>query len=128
MKARAPARMAPTTEFSSSYMERMTILQSRMEAQDLLRGFHSIEAGQADVHQHHVGPVALGELHGVGPVFGLSHHAKFARPRLKDGFDAIAHDLMIIHEKDVERHNGSKQLYPFLLMRPIQFQRGERAG
>ncbi len=28
MKARAPLRIALTTEFSSSYMERMTILQA----------------------------------------------------------------------------------------------------
>ena len=54
----------------------------------------------------------LDELHGVRAVLGLAHHAKFVRP-VQDGLDAIAHDLVIIHEQDVEWHSGWKQLYPF---------------
>ena len=77
MKARAPERMAPTTEFSSSYIERMTILQSGWMAQDFGRGLDAVQSGQADVHQHHVRAQALDELHGVGAVLGFADDAKF---------------------------------------------------
>ena len=42
----------------------------------------------------------LDELHGVRCRFGFAHHAKFVAAA-QDGLDAVAHDLVIIHEEDV---------------------------
>ena len=47
----------------------------------------------------------LHELQGVGAVLGFAHHAKFGIA-LQNGFDAIAHDLVVIHQQDVDRHIG----------------------
>ena len=49
------------------------------------------------------GLVRFHELHGVGARFGFSHHAKFFSAA-ENGLDAIAHDLVIIHEEDVKGH------------------------
>ena len=52
-----------------------------------------------------VGTISLRQnLHGVGAVFGLAHHVKFFAAA-QDGLDAIAHDLVIIHEQDVKWHS-----------------------
>ena len=46
----------------------------------------------------------LAELHGVGAVLGLAHHAEFGAA-LQDRPDAIAHQFVIIDKNNVERHS-----------------------
>ena len=74
-----------------------------MITQNLRRGFHAVKAGQADIHQHQVRARLLYELHGIGAVLGFTHDAKFL-PSAQDGPDTVPHDLVIIHQKDVEGH------------------------
>ena len=45
--------------------------------------------------------------------FSASPTTRNSSTALQDGLDAIAHDLVIIDEEDVERHSGWKQLYSF---------------
>ena len=73
--------------------------------QDFRGGFHTVEAGQAYVHQYHVGPVLLYKLHSVSTRFGFPHHAKVIRAA-EDRLNTVAHDLVIIHEEDVVGHIG----------------------
>ena len=96
-------------------------------AQDLRRGLDAVQTGQADVHQHQVGPKPLARTGPRRARFGFADHAKFVAAA-QDGLDAIAHDLVIIHEQDVEGHNGSKQLYPVSLARPRRCRRDGLAG
>ncbi len=76
-----------------------------VKAQDFLRGFDAVQSRQADIHQHQMRAKALGELHRVGAVLRFADDAKFVAAA-QDRLNAVAHDLMIIHEEDVERHNG----------------------
>src|SRR5438105_4686259 len=80
--------------------------------EDLSRSFHSVQPRQTDVHQNDLRAALPDELNGVRTILGLADHAKFAGA-VQDGLDAIAHDLVIIHEEDVEWHNEWKQLYLF---------------
>src|SRR5271157_2569376 len=101
-KARAPLRMALTTEFSSSYIERMTTLAFG-QWQQFGGGLDAVHAGQADVHQDQVGIGLLAELHGVGAVIGFAHHAELGAA-LQDGLDAIADQFVVIDKNNVENH------------------------
>ena len=76
-----------------------------MIAQDFGSGLDAVQSRQTNIHEDQLRPVQLHELQCVGAGFGFPDHAKFGIA-LQNGFDAIPHDLVVIHQQDVDRHIG----------------------
>src|SRR5579863_5912206 len=87
-------------------------LASGMMAQNFRGGLDAAQPGEANVHQHQVGLMQFYKLQRAGASLRFPHHAKF-RVASQDGLDAVPHDLVVIHQKYVEGHSGSRRLYPF---------------
>ena len=107
-KARAPERMALTTEFSSSYIERMTTLTLGQWRSSSVVASMPFMPGSPISMSTRSGLAFLHRAHGVGAVFGFAHDAELG-PALQDRLDSIAHQLMIIDKNDVERHELTPQ-------------------
>ena len=74
-------------------------------AEDFGGGFNAVEAGEVDVHQDEVGLKGGGEVDGIEAGARLADDAKVAALP-EDGFEAIAHNFMVIDEQDV-MHGGT---------------------
>jgi hypothetical protein len=72
-------------------------------AQNLRRGFDTVQARQPDVHQHHSGAEALHELHSIGARLGLAYYSELPASA-ENGLDAVPHDLVILYEEYIEWH------------------------
>ena len=77
-------------------------------AEDLGGGFDAVEAGEVDVHQDEMGLEGGGESDGVEAGAGFADDAEVAA-LAEDGFEAIAHDFVVVDEEDV-MHGGASGL------------------
>ena len=50
------------------------------------------------------GRFVLADLHGLGSALGFAHDLKLFAVA-QDGFDAIAHDFVIVDQENLKRHN-----------------------
>ena len=75
-------------------------LDGGVMAQDLGSGLDAIEAGEADIHENDIGAPGLADLNGIGARFGLRHDLKLFAVS-QDGLDAIAHNFVVVNQKDV---------------------------
>ena len=66
-------------------------------AENLGGGLDAVQARKADIHEDNMGVRELADLDGVRAVFGLTHHAELLTV-LENGFDAVPHDLVIVHQ------------------------------
>ena len=64
----------------------------------LLRRLEPVHAGHADVHDHDVGPAALGERDGGLAVGGLADDADVRRPAERQA-KPLAHDLVVVDDQ-----------------------------
>jgi hypothetical protein len=72
-------------------------------AQNLGRGLDAVQTGQADVHKDDVRLFLAAHLHGFGAALGFAKHRELITVT-QDGFNAIAHDFVIVHQEHLKRH------------------------
>ncbi len=104
--ARAPLRMALTTEFSSSYIERITTFTAGQCRSSSVVASMPFMPGSPMSISTRSGAVLLAELHRVGAVLGLPHHAKLGAA-LQDGLHPVAHQFVIVDQNNREGHRSS---------------------
>jgi len=68
------------------------------------RRLDTIQAGQSNIHQYDSGAHPASHLHRIRTRFRLSDHRKLFAV-FEDGLYAIAHDLVIVNQQNVESHN-----------------------
>jgi hypothetical protein len=72
-----------------------------LEVREAARGLQAVHHGHPDVHQDHVGPVALGRRDGLAPVVGLGDDLD--RPcRFEHGLEAGAHQRLVVGDQDAD--------------------------
>src|SRR5262249_9949656 len=77
-------------------------LDVRRDVEDLAGGGDSVEAGHPHIHEHEVGAKRAGALDGRAAVSGLADDLDALVAR-EDGFQARAHEVVVVDEEDPNR-------------------------
>ena len=73
------------------------------------RRLEAVHVRHADVHEHDVGQLFASGLDGLTSGLGLTHDGEVLGLR-EHRRDALPHELVIVDEKDADRHRGDSRV------------------